>query len=126
MGSRSTYVLNKRTLVLEGVTLAQVVELVVKVLVDLSGGTVLDEKTTEDTQAAHPEDLAMAEYQHHCTTPILHRDRPRISGFRPRALFWLHTWAYGRPWYPSSFRNHGGDRSGGRQSGRERGHGSAW
>ena len=38
-----TYVLNKRTLVLEGVTLAQVVELVVEVFVDLAGSTVLDE-----------------------------------------------------------------------------------
>lgn len=44
---------------LEGVTLAEVVQLVVKVLVDLAGGTVLDEKTAEDTEAAHPEDLAV-------------------------------------------------------------------
>ena len=51
--------LNKGTLVLEGVTLAQVVELVVEVLVDLAGGTVLDEQTTEDTLAAHPDDLAV-------------------------------------------------------------------
>jgi len=35
-------VLNEGTLVLEGVTLAQVVELVVKVLVNLAAGTVLD------------------------------------------------------------------------------------
>ena len=54
--SELTYVLNKRTLVLEGVTLAQVVELVVEVLVDLAGGTVLDQQTTEDTQTAHPHD----------------------------------------------------------------------
>lgn len=54
-----TYVLNQSTLVLEGVTLAQVVELVVKVLVDLAGGTVADEQTTEDTHAAHPKDLAI-------------------------------------------------------------------
>ena len=39
----STYVLNEGTLVLESVTLAQVVKLVVKVLVDLTGGAVLDE-----------------------------------------------------------------------------------
>jgi hypothetical protein len=50
-------VLNKSALVLEGVTLAQVVKLVVKVLVDLAGGAVADEQTTEDTHAAHPEDL---------------------------------------------------------------------
>lgn len=52
-----TYVLDEGALVLEGVTLAGVVQLVVEVLVDLSGGTVLDEETAEDTEAAHPEDL---------------------------------------------------------------------
>jgi hypothetical protein len=41
--SGSTYVLNEGTLVLEGVTLGEVVQLVVEVLVDLSGGTVLDQ-----------------------------------------------------------------------------------
>jgi len=51
-------VLNEGTLVLEGVTLGEMIELVVEVLVDLAGGTVLDEKTAEDTEAAHPEDLA--------------------------------------------------------------------
>lgn len=49
--------LNEGALVLEGVTLAQVVQLVVEVLVDLAAGTVLDEKAAKDTQAAHPEDL---------------------------------------------------------------------
>jgi hypothetical protein len=52
-------VLNEGTLVLEGVTLAQVVELVVKVLVDLAGGAVLDQQTTEDTETAHPHNLAV-------------------------------------------------------------------
>jgi hypothetical protein len=56
----ATYVLNKGTLVLEGVTLGQVVELVVEVLVDLAAGPVLDQQTAEDSQAAHPEDLAVA------------------------------------------------------------------
>jgi hypothetical protein len=37
-----TYVLNQRSLVLEGVTLAQVVEFVVEVFVDLAAGTVFD------------------------------------------------------------------------------------
>ena len=37
-----TYVLNKGTLVLEGVTLGQVVKFVVQVLVNLAAGTVLD------------------------------------------------------------------------------------
>jgi hypothetical protein len=59
MMSWRTYVFNESTLVLEGVTLGQVVELVVEVLVDLSGGTVLDEETAEDTETAHPDDLAI-------------------------------------------------------------------
>jgi hypothetical protein len=54
-----TYVLNESALVLEGVTLAQVVELVVKVLVDLAGGAVLDQQATENALAAHPDDLAV-------------------------------------------------------------------
>ncbi len=41
-------------LVLEGVTLAGVVQLVVEVLVDLSASTVLYEQTSENTLAAHP------------------------------------------------------------------------
>lgn len=53
-----TYVLDEGTLVLEGVTLAQEVELVVEVLVDLAGSAVLDEQTTEDAETAHPDDLA--------------------------------------------------------------------
>jgi outer membrane receptor protein involved in Fe transport len=57
MGGLVTYVLDQGALVLESVTLAAVVKLVVEVLVDLAGGTVLDEETAEDTQAAHPEDL---------------------------------------------------------------------
>ena len=49
--------LNQGALVLEGVTLAQVVQLVVEVLVDLAAGAVLDQKAAEDAEAAHPEDL---------------------------------------------------------------------
>jgi hypothetical protein len=45
--------------VLEGVTLAQMVELVVEVLVDLAGSAVLDEETTEDTETTHPDNLAI-------------------------------------------------------------------
>jgi hypothetical protein len=52
-------VLNQRTLVLEGVTLAKVVKLVVKVLVDLAACTVLDQKASKDSQAAHPYDLTI-------------------------------------------------------------------
>jgi hypothetical protein len=52
-----TYVFNQRSLVLEGVTLAGVVQLVVEVLVDLAGRTVLDEETAEDAETTHPYDL---------------------------------------------------------------------
>lgn len=41
---------------LEGVTLGQVVKLVVEVLVDLAGCAVLDQQTTENAEAAHPDD----------------------------------------------------------------------
>lgn len=59
--------LNEGTLVLEGVTLAQVVELVVEVLVDLAGGAVLDQQTTEDTETAHPHNLAVGIVSHNST-----------------------------------------------------------
>lgn len=41
---------------LEGVTLGQVVELVVEVLIDLAGRAVLDQQTAENAEAAHPDD----------------------------------------------------------------------
>lgn len=64
--------LNEGTLVLEGVTLAQVVELVVKVLVDLAGGAVLDQQTTEDTETAHPHNLAVRIVSHNPIPTHLH------------------------------------------------------
>ena len=57
VGVSKTYVLNQGALVLEGVTLGEVVELVVQVLVDLARGAVLDEKAAEDTETAHPQNL---------------------------------------------------------------------
>ena len=42
------------TLVLEGVTLAELVQLVIKVLIDLSGGTILDEQASKNSKASHP------------------------------------------------------------------------
>jgi len=50
-------VLNEGTLVLEGVTLGEVVQLVVKMLIDLASSSVLDQQTTKDTESSHPEDL---------------------------------------------------------------------
>ena len=55
----SPYVFYQSTLVLEGITLAQLVELMVEVLVNLASSTVLDKKTSKNTQASHPEDLAV-------------------------------------------------------------------
>lgn len=63
MSSDVTYVFNESTLVLEGVTLGEVVELVVEVLVDLAGGTVLDKKTAENSETTHPEDLTICPRQ---------------------------------------------------------------
>ena len=53
---------DQSTLVLERVTLAQLVEFMVEVLVNLASSTVLDKKTPENTQASHPEDLAVNRY----------------------------------------------------------------
>jgi hypothetical protein len=58
MTSWLTYVFDKSTLMLEGVTLREMVQLVVEVLVDLAGSTVLDKKTAENSEATHPKDLA--------------------------------------------------------------------
>ncbi len=40
---------DQSTLVLESVTLAQVVELVIQMLVDFAGGAILDEETAENS-----------------------------------------------------------------------------
>ena len=62
-----TYMLDECTLVLERVTLAQVVEFVIEVLVDLASRAVLDEQAAEDTQTTHPHDLTI----HHISIPPL-------------------------------------------------------
>ena len=54
-----TNVFDQSTLVLECITLAQVVQFVVEVLVDLARGTVLDEQSAENTQTTHPHDLTV-------------------------------------------------------------------
>ena len=48
-GECITYMLDESTLVLEGVTLAKMVEFVVEVLVDLAGGPILHKKTAENS-----------------------------------------------------------------------------
>jgi len=57
LGLGTVNVLNEGTLVLEGVTLGEVVKLVVEVLVDLAGSTVLHEETAENPLATHPNNL---------------------------------------------------------------------
>jgi hypothetical protein len=59
LGSLLTYVFDKSTLVLESVTLAEVVELVVEVFVNLSTGTVFDKKAAENPETTHPQHLAV-------------------------------------------------------------------
>jgi hypothetical protein len=44
--------------VLECVTLAEVVEFVVEVLVNLAAGTILHKQTAEDPESSHPHNLA--------------------------------------------------------------------
>ena len=51
------YMFDKRPLVLKGVALAEMIELVVQVLVDLARGAILDEEPTENAKAPHPENL---------------------------------------------------------------------
>jgi hypothetical protein len=43
------YVFDQGALVLEGVALAEMIEFVVEMLVNLAGGTVFDQKTAEDS-----------------------------------------------------------------------------
>lgn len=83
--------LNQSTLVLEGVTLAQVVELVVEVLVDLASGAVADEQTTEDTHAAHPEDLAKKQEENKSASLLL---RTKSTLFRSSVCFRSRYRAY--------------------------------
>lgn len=49
--------LHQSALVLKSVTFAQMVEIVVKVLVNLARGTVFDQKASKHTKATHPHHL---------------------------------------------------------------------
>ena len=48
------YMFDQGALVLESVTLAEMVELVVEVFVNLASSAIFDEKTAQDPQTAHP------------------------------------------------------------------------
>ncbi len=69
----TTYVLDKSFLVLECITLAQVIQLVVEMLVDLAAGAVSDEQTTQNPETTHPQHLAANESQHHGTGGLQNR-----------------------------------------------------
>ena len=62
---------DESTLVLEGVTLAQVVKLVVQVLVDLAAGPILCEEASQDAKAAHPQHLATIRQAHSTLSSVL-------------------------------------------------------
>lgn len=62
--------LDEGTLVLESVTLAQVIELMVQVLIDLARRTILDEQAAKDTQAPHPHDLTVPTQKMSVTHPF--------------------------------------------------------
>ena len=81
--------LNQRSLMLECVTLAQVVEFVVEVFVDLAAGTVLDEKTAEDSETAHPDDLATSQSASGLQTQPHPRDVISYLGMRASAVPFL-------------------------------------
>jgi len=57
LGLRLVNMFDQGTLVLEGVTLAQLIQLMVKVFVNLASSTVLDKKTAENPQTSHPKNL---------------------------------------------------------------------
>lgn len=59
----ATYVLDQRSLMLESVTLAQVVELVIEVLIDLARIAILDQQPPENPQPTHPEHLTKVVFQ---------------------------------------------------------------
>ena len=70
-GEDVTHVFDQSPLVLKGISLAEMVQFVVEVLVDLARGTVLDEEAAQDAETAHPEDLAGKESKTHNQPPII-------------------------------------------------------
>ena len=50
--------LNERTLVLERISLAQMIELMIEMFVNFARGAVLDQQAAEDAEATHPHYLA--------------------------------------------------------------------
>jgi len=73
-----TYMLDQCALVLECVTLAEMIEFVVEVLVDLAGCTVLDEEAAEDTLATHPKHLTVVYRDSSANFPTLAKSPPSM------------------------------------------------
>ena len=115
-----TYVLNQRALVLERVTLGKVVQLVVEVLVDLAALTVFDQKAAEDSETAHPQNLATPQSQHPPSLPQFYSAIADGGGDVKR------TSAYGHRRYPFSCPFLGVGQFGGQGSAREHALSSAW
>ena len=49
-----TYMFNQSTLVLERITLAEMVKFMVEVLINLASSTVFDEEAAKNTETTHP------------------------------------------------------------------------
>lgn len=127
MARGRTYVLNERPLVFEGVTLGEVVELVVEVLVDLAAGAVLDEQAAEDPLAAHPQNLPASRVSTFLRTVLSFNPSPNcLSLYSGPEAAVVRTRACGRRRYPCAYRSRGGGRCGGRGSARGRASASAW
>ena len=69
--------LYQSTLVLKCVTLAQMIELVVEMLIDLAASAVLDKKASKDSKTAHPEDLS----RHTSISSTLSLSEATVSAF---------------------------------------------
>jgi hypothetical protein len=93
---RNTYMLDERTLVLEGVTLGKMVELVVQMLVDLAAGAVLDEQAAENALAAHPHNLAVFRQLAWCCRRCF-KSQEMSSGDGSAVSQGSHTSAYEHP-----------------------------
>jgi hypothetical protein len=119
-----THVLYESALVLEGVTLAVLVEFVVQVLVDLASSSVLAEQPTENTLATHPDHLTVRTlaYWFHCDNRGLVWQVVAAKGGFLSTL----TSACEHPWYPSSYRSPDDGQYSALREARELEHESAW
>lgn len=57
MTRNSTHMLNQRPLMLERISLAEMIQLMIQMLVDLATGPVLHQQAPQHPQSPHPQDL---------------------------------------------------------------------